>query len=60
MGQALGFLAADITDYLLHRLSHRWKRLWLLHSVHHSDRRLDASITLRQHPLSQLPLLDAR
>ena len=60
LAATLGFLAADLTDYGLHRLSHHWKSLWLLHSVHHSDRRLDASTTLRQHPLSQLPLLTMR
>ena len=56
----VGFLAADLTDYLFHRLSHRWKWLWLLHSVHHSDRRLDASTTLRQHPLTLVLTLAVR
>jgi sterol desaturase/sphingolipid hydroxylase (fatty acid hydroxylase superfamily) len=54
---AIGFLAADFSDYVLHRASHRWRALWLLHAVHHSDPKLDVSTSLRQHPLSSVPLL---
>ncbi len=48
---AIGFLTADFSDYVLHRASHQWRPLWLLHAVHHSDPKLDVSTSLRQHPL---------
>ncbi len=48
----IGFLVADFADYALHCASHALKPLWLLHCVHHSDKRLDATTTLRQHPLA--------
>lgn len=51
----VGFLIADFSDYLVHRISHQWKPMWLLHAVHHSDPRVDVSTSLRQHPLSPFP-----
>lgn len=56
----IGFLLADFSDYVLHRASHAWRPLWLLHAVHHSDPRLDVSTSLRQHPLFFLATLTAR
>jgi sterol desaturase/sphingolipid hydroxylase (fatty acid hydroxylase superfamily) len=47
-----GFLVADFSDYVLHRASHQNRTLWLLHAIHHSDRQLDVTTSLRQHPLS--------
>lgn len=47
----IGLLAADLFDYGFHRLSHRVRWLWLLHSVHHSDPTVDASTALRTHPV---------
>jgi sterol desaturase/sphingolipid hydroxylase (fatty acid hydroxylase superfamily) len=47
---ALGFVLTDLFDYAFHRLLHRWRWLWLIHSVHHSDPQLDASTGLRFHP----------
>jgi len=47
---ALGFVLADLIDYAFHRLQHRWRWLWLIHSVHHSDPQLDASTGARFHP----------
>lgn len=47
----IGLLAADLACYLYHRLSHRVRWLWLLHSVHHTDPHLDASTALRFHPM---------
>ncbi|MEP7063576.1 MAG: sterol desaturase family protein [Betaproteobacteria bacterium] len=47
----VGFLALDLADYVYHRLSHQSRWLWLLHSVHHSDPRVDVSTNLRAHPL---------
>jgi sterol desaturase/sphingolipid hydroxylase (fatty acid hydroxylase superfamily) len=46
----VGFLLADFFDYAFHRLLHRWRWLWLIHSVHHSDGHLDVSSGGRFHP----------
>ena len=48
---ALGFTLLDLFDYFYHRLVHRWRPLWLLHAVHHSDLHVDASTAVRFHPL---------
>lgn len=40
----------DFCGYLLHCASHRFAWLWRLHAVHHSDKELDLSTTLRHHP----------
>jgi sterol desaturase/sphingolipid hydroxylase (fatty acid hydroxylase superfamily) len=49
-----GLLATDLAGYAFHRLSHRWRWLWLIHSVHHSDRQLDASTAVREHPVEMI------
>ena len=56
----IGFVAADFSDYVLHRASHQWRPLWLLHAVHHSDQRLDVSTSLRQHPLFYIAVMAVR
>jgi sterol desaturase/sphingolipid hydroxylase (fatty acid hydroxylase superfamily) len=48
---AIGFVLADFFDYAFHRLLHRWRWLWLIHSVHHSETHLDVSTGGRFHPL---------
>jgi sterol desaturase/sphingolipid hydroxylase (fatty acid hydroxylase superfamily) len=48
---ALGFVLVDFFDYGFHRLLHRWRWLWLIHSVHHSDPQVDASTAMRFHPV---------
>jgi len=53
----VGVLLMDLGDYLFHRLSHRYRGLWLLHAVHHSDPHLDFSTSLRAHPLHALALI---
>jgi len=50
----VGLLATDLTGYAFHRLSHRWRWLWLIHSVHHSDGQLDASTAIREHPAEMI------
>lgn len=47
----IGVLASDLLGYWLHRFSHRYEWMWRLHSVHHSDPVLDASTSLRHHPV---------
>jgi len=49
-----GLLAVDLAGYAFHRLSHRWRWLWLIHSVHHSDHQLDASTAVREHPAEMI------
>jgi sterol desaturase/sphingolipid hydroxylase (fatty acid hydroxylase superfamily) len=47
----VGLVAVDGYDYAVHRLSHRWRPLWLLHAVHHSDPHVDMTTAARHHPL---------
>ena len=46
-----GVFAVDLFEYGLHRLAHRWRPLWLLHAVHHSDPHVDMTTAARHHPL---------
>jgi len=48
---ASAVLVMDFGQYVLHRLVHLQRSLWLIHAVHHSDDRLDVSTALRFHPL---------
>ncbi len=48
------FLVLDLQMYARHRLSHRWSSLWRLHRLHHTDREVDFTTTLRFHPLEAL------
>lgn len=45
---------ADLTGYFTHRALHHYKRLWRLHSVHHSSLRLDWLAGGRVHPAETL------
>ncbi|MBV9811668.1 MAG: sterol desaturase family protein [Acetobacteraceae bacterium] len=49
-----GFLFLDLYAYWMHWLEHRIFLLWRFHSVHHSDTEMDASTTLRHHPLEYI------
>jgi sterol desaturase/sphingolipid hydroxylase (fatty acid hydroxylase superfamily) len=51
----VAFMLLDAADYMFHRLSHNVRWLWLLHSVHHSDKHVDVTTNLRQHPLHVVP-----
>lgn len=46
----VAFLVVDLYEYGLHRLAHRWRPLWLLHAVHHSDPHVDMTTAARHHP----------
>lgn len=50
----LGFLALDLLNYGLHRLSHHHPLLWRVHLVHHSDVQLDVTTSVRHHPVEAL------
>ncbi len=48
----VGLVLIDFAfGYLAHRAMHRWPILWRVHRVHHSDPFVDATTTLRNHPL---------
>jgi sterol desaturase/sphingolipid hydroxylase (fatty acid hydroxylase superfamily) len=44
-------LILDLAIYLQHIISHKWKLLWRLHQIHHTDLEFDASTAVRFHPL---------
>ena len=46
----IGYLLLDFTIYLQHIASHKWRWLWRLHCIHHSDLEIDASTAVRFHP----------
>lgn len=46
----LTFVILDFFEYVYHVLMHKFKKLWMFHLVHHSDRVIDVSSTLREHP----------
>lgn len=50
----LGIVLLDFATWLLHWLSHRYRWLWLIHAVHHSDPRLDVTTALRNHPVERV------
>jgi len=50
----ISIIILDITIYFQHRLFHKNKFLWKLHSMHHIDPMLDVTSGLRFHPLEIL------
>lgn len=46
----VSLLLLDLSEYFYHRLMHKFKLLWRLHLVHHSDHVVDVSTVLREHP----------
>lgn len=44
-------LVLDLYAYVLHRIQHRVFLLWRFHSVHHADIDMDASTSVRHHPI---------
>jgi sterol desaturase/sphingolipid hydroxylase (fatty acid hydroxylase superfamily) len=50
----VGVLLLDLYAYAIHRVQHRLFVLWRFHAVHHSDTDMDASTTLRHHPVEVL------
>jgi len=47
-------LLLDFAIYSQHIVSHKWKLLWRLHQIHHTDLEFDASTAVRFHPLEIL------
>ncbi len=44
------FVALDLLDYVYHRIMHHVPLLWRFHLVHHTDRVVDSSTSVREHP----------
>lgn len=51
MSLFLTLISLEFVGYWWHRLSHAVPVLWRIHSVHHNDNELDATTSLRHHPL---------
>jgi len=51
---AISVLILDVVAYGEHRALHRWYFLWRIHRTHHTDVHLDASTSLRFHPLETI------
>jgi sterol desaturase/sphingolipid hydroxylase (fatty acid hydroxylase superfamily) len=47
----ISLLSLDLAIYFQHVISHKWKLLWRLHQVHHTDIEIDATTAVRFHPL---------
>jgi sterol desaturase/sphingolipid hydroxylase (fatty acid hydroxylase superfamily) len=56
VGLAVFWIAGDLAIYWWHRLQHANRFLWALHSVHHSQQRLNLFTASRRHPLENLML----
>ena len=48
------FILLDFGEYIYHVIMHKIKRLWMIHAVHHSDKVVDTSTTLREHPIETI------
>lgn len=51
---AVSVLLIDLVGYLSHVVSHLVPPLWRMHRTHHSDERIDASTSIRHHPLESI------
>lgn len=54
IGMIGAVIAADILAYAQHRALHKWYLFWRLHRTHHTDVVIDATTSLRFHPLETL------
>lgn len=50
----VGFLFLDLLAYTVHRTLHVVPWLWKLHTLHHSDRNIDTTTSVRHHPIEAL------
>ncbi|MBS0286405.1 MAG: sterol desaturase family protein [Proteobacteria bacterium] len=50
----LAFILLDFIMYLQHRILHKYQFLWRIHRIHHMDKELDVSTSLRFHPLEEI------
>lgn len=52
-------LILDFASFLAHYLMHKFRVLWRLHRVHHSDTQISASTSFLHHPMESLVLNSA-
>ncbi len=45
-----GIFLMDFWEYAYHYAMHKFGYLWKIHLIHHTDRTLDVSTTIREHP----------
>ncbi|MBS1751951.1 MAG: sterol desaturase family protein [Bacteroidetes bacterium] len=50
----VSFVLLDLGEYAYHVIMHKVKMLWMIHVVHHSDKIVDVSTTLREHPAENM------
>jgi sterol desaturase/sphingolipid hydroxylase (fatty acid hydroxylase superfamily) len=50
----VAFLLLDFLNYALHRCQHAVPFLWRFHAMHHSDPDVDATTSVRHHPIEYL------
>ncbi|MCG8427106.1 MAG: sterol desaturase family protein [Chromatiales bacterium] len=50
----IGILIIDLLSYTYHLAAHKVNWLWRIHAVHHSEQSLDATTSLRFHPIDFL------
>jgi sterol desaturase/sphingolipid hydroxylase (fatty acid hydroxylase superfamily) len=50
----VAFLLLDFLNYAMHRCQHAVTFLWRFHAMHHSDPDVDATISVRHHPIEYL------
>lgn len=50
----VALVSIDFLEYWRHRLHHRVPLLWRLHRVHHTDPHVDATTSVRGHPVESL------
>lgn len=48
------FIAMEFFTYWMHRAFHKFKLLWRVHAVHHSDTEIDITTTHRHHPFEPM------
>lgn len=53
----IAIITRSFAAYWLHRAEHHFSLLWRLHRIHHSDRQVDVSLSLRHHPLELFPAI---
>src|SRR5262245_1742226 len=54
VGVLAGIIVLDLCAYIAHVLLHKTGPGWRSHRVHHSDREVDVTTALRQHPFESL------
>ncbi len=50
----ISILILDLMSYGQHRVLHKWYFFWRAHRTHHTDAHIDATTSLRFHPLESL------